>query len=206
MPTKRSGRPRIIHFGATDNSARKIGHRAKRNPEFDFVEINCEGLKRAHLPKPNPTNVLEVKNDFLIGLRKEKDGSIPIMRSDMTLGYYGKAKRTVSSHHKKIVFWSTHPKDHEIISYTADVLTLAYQKLRKNGVMTITVSDSPRYGTIGYRNVIDALHVSPFDPEKATIRPLTQKEADASDLWVRKAFRATKKEEGTTAWHITLRK
>lgn len=221
-------RPRIIHFGATDNSARKIGHRAQRNPEFDFVEINCEGLKHEHLPKPNPQNVLEVKADFLTGLRKEKDGSIPIMRSDMTLGYYGKSNlhfalstpqmtesetsqtppemRSFEMRKRKRVFEITRPKFDKIIPYTADVLNLAHKKLRKNGVMTITVSDSIRYGTNGYRNVMDAIHLSPFDIEKAEIRPLTQKEADAGDLWVRSAFRATKKDKGTTVWHITLRK
>ncbi|MFA4906837.1 MAG: hypothetical protein WC602_01025 [archaeon] len=131
----------------------KTGKYAKRFPNVEFIGIDLTKFPARE------KNWKQVEADFLIGLKRLRNGSVDIISSEMAFGYYGK---TASGYYGK--------KPPERKEHTAEVAKEAFRKLRENGKLMVAVDSE------ALKLVVNSLAKAGFEKNKIKVRELAENE------------------------------
>lgn len=177
----------VVHMGGIDSRGAKarMEKRAKKHPTLRFLEIN---QKRPY--NANTKNLKIIQGDFVDCLKRQKDESIGLIRGEMSIGYYGRAKGEMPKTQSK--------KD--VVKYTKQIINLAYKKLKRNGKLTVLV-ENELHTQPALDNLLVALKQSPFKKEQVELKTLTPQEAMVFNDWTRSAVRL-----GAKVYRIVIKK
>ena len=182
--------PMVVYLGGVEKSDEiektDFIKKAKRFSKFPFLSIGTFNRNGRKLPKNARTNFA----DWIIGLKKLKDGSVGVLRSHLGLGYYtelskDKANSFARLHHFDINY------DRKVITYTAKVLEAVHTKLKTNGVITIIAENGGRFcNTRALNNIKAALKKLPKGKQYILVseEPLADKEAQLYYGYIAFAF------------------
>lgn len=152
-----TNKPIEVHLGNTGyfRTALQTRREAKRFPEKVFVGIDL------HRPLFVRNQWLQIKADFVDGLRQLEDSSVSRITSCMALGSYTKRG------------WFFNQR--RVYQHTQEAVNLAHQKLKPNGTLEVVESA----GTV--KNIKEILQKSNF--KKIEIRELSPNEISTISAW-----------------------